>query len=67
MGNLLKERLTQAFFHSGIDFANQSYTYQRKKVQMSNGYISIFICLTSHAIHLELVSSMCTDAFIASL
>lgn len=72
MGNLPKARLTptRTFVHTGIDFAGPLQiraTTGRGRVQVTKGYIAIFICFTSRAIHLELVSNMTTEAFIASL
>ena len=39
----------------------------RRKAQTTKAYICLFICMTSKALHLELVSNLSTSAFLASL
>lgn len=72
MGYLPKLRITPSrpFIHTGIDYAGPLQiraTTGRGRVQMSKGYIVLFICFSTKAIHLELVSSMTSQAFIAVL
>lgn len=72
MGQLPIERLTPSrpFLHTGVDYAGPLQiraTTGRGRIQVSKGYIAIFICYTSKALHLELVSSMTTEAFIATM
>ena len=71
MGQIPPTRLTvaPAFTHVGADFAgpfivNKGYT--RKPIYLKS-YVCLFICLSTKAIHLELVMDLTTEAFIASL
>jgi transposase InsO family protein len=58
MGDLPEVRITPspAFTHTGLDFAGPFYTKCGTKVLKS--YLAVFVCFTTKAIHLELVSSM---------
>ena len=58
-----------AFSHTGMDFAGpfdirQGHT--RRPVRIES-YICIFVCLATKAIHLEVTSSLSTEAFTACL
>ncbi|GBN95285.1 hypothetical protein AVEN_207930-1 [Araneus ventricosus] len=71
MGNLPKERVTpiSAFANCGIDFCGPfliKFKNQRKGIY-SKIYVAILICLSTKAIHLETVSDLSSEAFIASL
>ncbi|GBM34142.1 hypothetical protein AVEN_18027-1 [Araneus ventricosus] len=71
MGKLPKERVTptSAFTNCGIDFCGPfliKFKNQRKGIY-SKIYVAIFICLSTKAIHLETVSDLSSEAFIASL
>lgn len=71
MGNLPIERVSKnhPFNVSGVDFCGPFYIkckHQRKNI-LNKIYVCIFICFVTKAIHLEIVSDMTTDAFIASL
>ncbi|XP_038106284.1 uncharacterized protein LOC119766023 [Culex quinquefasciatus] len=72
MGDLPSYRVqpAPAFFHTGVDFAGpfliKSLTAARRPM-MTKGYVSLFVCMSTRAIHLELVSSLTTDAFLAAL
>ncbi|XP_055615123.1 uncharacterized protein LOC129761429 [Toxorhynchites rutilus septentrionalis] len=72
MGDLPSYRVqpSPAFFHTGVDYAGpfsiKSLT-QARKPMITKGYVCLFVCLSTRAIHLELVSSLTTDAFIATL
>lgn len=71
MGNLPKYRLESvtAFQNAGVDFAGPVLMRSWKGRGSKNykSWISVFICLTTKAMHLELVTDLSTDAFIASL
>lgn len=71
MGNLPYMRVQQfrPFTHTGIDFAGyfEVKTSERRNASFTKCYASLFICLTTRAIHLELVSSLSTIAFLAAL
>ncbi|XP_046604989.1 uncharacterized protein LOC124297725 [Neodiprion virginianus] len=70
MGQLPQSRVTQSrpCLHSGVDYAGPfSIRASRGRGAKScKGYIVIFICFTTSAVHLELVSDYTTEAFIAA-
>ncbi|XP_037930561.1 uncharacterized protein LOC119665393 [Teleopsis dalmanni] len=70
MGNLPVERLTPSrpFARCGIDFCGPFNTYLRIRGKPPyKTYIAIFICMATKAVHIEVVSCLSTDAFIAAL
>lgn len=71
MGNLPSQRvqLEFPFFETGIDYTGPVMIADRKGrgCRLVKAYISIFVCLATKAVHLELVSDMTKDAFIAAL
>ena len=71
MGQLPASRLTpgSVFQHTGIDFAGPlltKYSYTRKPVTVKT-YICVFVSFSVKAVHLEPVSDLTTDAFLACL
>ncbi|XP_022185769.1 uncharacterized protein LOC111044842 [Nilaparvata lugens] len=56
------------FTHVGVDFAGPFYTKcsPLKKTKLYKGYLALFICLAVKAIHLEYVSELTTEAFLAA-
>lgn len=56
----------RAFLHTGVDyFGPINITMGRKKnAQVHKAYVSLFICMSVKAIHLELVSSLSTAHFL---
>lgn len=71
MGDLPLARITASrpFEKTGIDFAgpiNTKCQHQRKSTTFKS-YICLFICMSTRAVHLEAVSSLSTDAFLAAL
>ncbi|XP_044751645.1 uncharacterized protein LOC123311643 [Coccinella septempunctata] len=70
MGNLPRERVipSHPFTNVRIDYAGpiQTRLSRGRGSKCYKGYISIFICLATKAIHLEAVSDISTDAFIAA-
>ena len=71
IGNLPEKRLSlsQPFLHVGVDFCGPFYVKEKRhrNRRKEKAYISIFICLATKAVNLELVSDSTTEAFIASL
>ncbi|GFX69882.1 uncharacterized protein TNCV_4392371 [Trichonephila clavipes] len=71
MGSLPRERVNPSFpfLHTGIDYCGPffiRYKHQRKGTYQKI-YVAIFVCLSSKAVHLEIVSDLTTDAFLATL
>ncbi|CAK1600436.1 unnamed protein product [Parnassius mnemosyne] len=69
MGQLPFSRVTPArpFLHSDVDFAGPINVRMSKGRDNKSykGYISLFVCMATKAIHLELISDLTSDAFIA--
>lgn len=69
MGSLPAERVnyTRPFTHTGIDYAGPFELKVNKGRFVSiKGYVSVFVCFATRAIHLEAVSELSTDAFLAA-
>ena len=70
MGNLPASRVTLArpFTEVGVDFAGPIITKpDLPRTQKRNkSYVAVFVCMATKAIHLEAVSSLSTDAFLAA-
>ena len=71
LGQLPTERVspTPPFEKSGVDYAGPfqiKYGHVRKPT-IIKAYICVFVCLSVKAVHLELVSDLTTEAFIAAL
>ncbi|CAK9798625.1 hypothetical protein ANTPLA_LOCUS1703 [Anthophora plagiata] len=71
MGNLPAARVTdnRPFYNCGIDYCGPFYVKERRHRNRARVkvYVAVFICLATKAIHLEVVSDMTTEAFIAAL
>ncbi|XP_071576010.1 uncharacterized protein [Temnothorax nylanderi] len=71
MGNLSKDRFesTRPFSNSGIDYCGPFWIKEKKQRNRNKVkvYVSIFVCLSTKAVHLELVSGLTTEEFIAAL
>lgn len=72
MGNLPAKRLecnTSVFHNVGIDYAGPIMIKDRKTrgARYFKSYICLFVCLVTRAVHLELVTDLSTEAFIATL
>ncbi|GFY22155.1 integrase catalytic domain-containing protein [Trichonephila clavipes] len=71
MGNLPRDRVDPdyPFNCSGVEFCGPfmiRYKNQRKGI-LHKIYICVFVCFVSKAIHIEIVSDLTSDAFIATL
>lgn len=71
MGDLPPSRVQESrpFTHTGVDFCGPFYI-KEKKFRNRNRvkiYISVFVCMSIKAIHLEIVSDLSTDGCIAAL
>lgn len=71
MGSLPEARVTPSrpFTHTGIDFTGHVDIKINKGrgVKTCKGYVAIFICMATKAVHIELVSDLSTETFIAAL
>ena len=70
MANLPASRVTLAapFSHVGIDLAGPVFVrrgHTRKPI-FDKAYIGVFVCLSTKAVHLELISDLSTAAFLAA-
>ncbi|GFV70436.1 uncharacterized protein TNCV_4798551 [Trichonephila clavipes] len=70
-GNLPKHRVTleRPFFSCGIDYAGLVLIKCNKGrgTKSTKGYIALFVCLATKAVHNEAVGYLTTDSFIAAL
>lgn len=71
MGNLPSPRINISlpFTHTGLDYAGPIAIRLRRspgRQITSKGYICLFVCLTTKAVHLELVGDMSAATFLAS-
>lgn len=70
MGNLPKPRveIDKAFTHTGVDCAGPINLRMSKGrgAKSYKGYIVLFICLCTKAVHIEAVSDMTTPGFLAA-
>ncbi|UYV73742.1 hypothetical protein LAZ67_11000672 [Cordylochernes scorpioides] len=66
-----EQRLTDQgrFFVTGIDFAGPFLIKRNmgRTTSTMNAYVALFICFSTRAIHLELISSLTTDALISTI
>ncbi|XP_070517413.1 uncharacterized protein [Cardiocondyla obscurior] len=70
MGNLPSSRIQRAtpFDNTRIDFCGPFYIKEKKYRNRSRikVYVCVFVCMVVKAIHLELVSDLSTDGFLAT-
>lgn len=73
MGNLPKERVIEVsrpFLTTGIDYAGPIQLKEGKRrgrPVVTKAYIAVFVCFSTKAVHLELITDLTTDAFLAAL
>jgi len=71
MGDLPRQRIepSRPFSVCGIDFAGPFAIKSslRRNAPISKGYLSIFVCFATKAIHVELVCDLTTQAFLNAL
>ncbi|XP_018403166.1 PREDICTED: uncharacterized protein LOC108780076 [Cyphomyrmex costatus] len=70
MGDLSKERVTilsRPFMVTGVDPLQIRESRRRGRIHVSKEYIAVFVCFSSKAVHLEIVTSLTTEAFLAAL
>lgn len=70
MGNLPSQLITPSrpFTIIGIDFAGPYFAKEqlRRKIQPCKVYLALFICFSTKAVHLEMVTDLTTSAFLAA-
>lgn len=61
--------LTRAFQHVGVDFSGaiSIRSSMARNCRYSKGYICLFVCLATRAIHLELVSDLSAQSYICAI
>ena len=61
--------LARPFLNTGIDVCGPFMIRigAKESKRTSKAYIAVFICLTTSAVHLEVVSDLSTEAFMADL
>lgn len=71
MGSLPTNRITPSppFSYIGVDYAGPFFTKERRSRgnHKSKTYLCLFICFSTKAIHLEFVTNLTTECFIAAL
>ncbi|XP_058828387.1 uncharacterized protein LOC131688231 [Topomyia yanbarensis] len=70
MGNLPSARVVPSppFAVTGVDFAGPFWVKQgSRRPTLVKAYIAVYVCMATKAVHLEAVSDLSTDAFLASL
>lgn len=73
MGDLPAQRVsgfTRPFETTGVDYAGPLQireSRRRGRIHVSKGYIAVFTCFSTKAVHLELVTELTTEAFLAAL
>jgi len=70
MGQLPSERVnpSRPFLHSGVDYAGpfSVKTWKGKNARTYKAYIALFVCLSTSAVHIELVTDYTAEAFIGA-
>ncbi|XP_075150510.1 uncharacterized protein LOC142224614 [Haematobia irritans] len=63
-----RSEFTRPFTNTGLDFAGpfEIKNYAGRNCRTSKGYVCIFICFCTKAIHLEATSDLSTSAFLAA-
>nr|XP_029710301.1 uncharacterized protein LOC109422104 [Aedes albopictus] len=60
---------TRAFTHVGVDYAGPLKVHAScvRGVKTTKGYIVVFVCMATKAVHLEVASDLSTNTFICAL
>lgn len=71
MGNLPNERIEQGypFIRCGVDYAGPLFILNRKGrgAKLEKCYVCLFVCFVTRAVHLELVTSLTSQAYLLAL
>ncbi|KYN14628.1 hypothetical protein ALC57_13157 [Trachymyrmex cornetzi] len=70
MDQLLELKVTPSrpFLHSGVDYAGpiSIKTWRGRAAKTYKGYLVIFVCFSTSAVHIEIVTDYTTEAFISA-
>ncbi|XP_043654518.1 uncharacterized protein LOC122620904 isoform X3 [Drosophila teissieri] len=70
MGKLPQSRATYSrpFTHTGLDFAGpfDVKSYSGRACRITKGYVCVFVCFSTKAIHLEATSDLTTEKFLGA-
>ncbi|XP_072403133.1 uncharacterized protein [Diabrotica undecimpunctata] len=71
MANLPRERvqIARPFINVGVDFGGPFpiKTSKLKRAPLTKAYMTVFVCLATRAVYVELISSLSTEAFLLTL
>ncbi|XP_063831773.1 uncharacterized protein LOC135080978 [Ostrinia nubilalis] len=71
MGDLPAARITPSrpFHHTGVDLTGfvDVKSSKGRGIKTTKGYIAVFVCMVTKAVHLELVSDLTSSTFLAAL
>ncbi|XP_055589397.1 uncharacterized protein LOC129741675 [Uranotaenia lowii] len=69
MGQLPSPRIqaSRAFTHTGVDYFGPVYIRQGYRKAPIKAYVAVFVCFSTKAVHLELVSDLSTAKFVQAL
>ncbi|KRY04030.1 hypothetical protein T12_3884, partial [Trichinella patagoniensis] len=72
MGDLPADRATESppFIHTGVDFAGPLFIrpdVSGRDARANEAYVCMFTCMTTRAVHLELLREQTTDSFLQGL
>ncbi|XP_072400927.1 uncharacterized protein [Diabrotica undecimpunctata] len=71
MANLSRERvqIARPFINVGVDFGGPFpiKTSKLKRAPLTKAYMAEFVCLATRAVHVKLISSLSTEAFLLTL
>jgi hypothetical protein len=69
MGQLPSARVSRPLVNAGINYVGpfEIKSSNTRSKTTTKSYVALFICMTTKAIHLELVSNLTSETFIAAL
>ncbi|KAL0838691.1 hypothetical protein ABMA28_016761 [Loxostege sticticalis] len=71
MGDLPPSRSnpSRPFYHTGVDYTGHVLIKANKGrgIKTTKGYVAVFVCMATKAVHLELVSDLTASAFLSAL
>lgn len=63
-----RSEISRVFTHTGLDFAGpfDIKSYSGRACRITKGYVCVFVCFSTKAIHLEATSDLATPTFLAA-